>query len=73
MKNVKVVFLIVAIVFVAVVVIQNTEEVVTQVLFAEIRLPRAVLLIVTFAVGFAVGAVATLKLRNRGKPPTPAA
>ena len=68
MKNPKTIL--VVIVFVAVLVVQNTEEVVTRILFSEFRMPRAVLLFVTFALGFVVGAIVTMRFR---KPAVPAA
>ncbi|MGB0578116.1 MAG: LapA family protein [Limisphaerales bacterium] len=38
-----------------VIILQNTEDVVTQILWVEISMPRALLLLLTFAVGFGLG------------------
>lgn len=67
MKNAKVLFLILAVMFVAILVIQNTEEVVTKLLFAEVRMPHAVLLFTIFVLGFAAGAVTTMRVQKRKK------
>jgi uncharacterized integral membrane protein len=45
----------VAVILVLIVILQNTEPVVTQVLWLDIPMPRALLLFITFAVGFGSG------------------
>jgi uncharacterized integral membrane protein len=49
-----------------VVILQNTDSVTTRVLSAEIELPRAVLLLITLAMGFVLG-FATAFWRGRRK------
>ena len=52
-----------------VVVLQNTETVVTEVLFYSLSLPLAALLLVTLLVGFVFGALfgAWMKRRSKGR------
>jgi uncharacterized integral membrane protein len=71
MKNVKLIVLIAAILALAILVVQNTDQVTTKLLFAEIRMPQAVLLFVVFATGFAAGAVTTMRVRRRKPQATP--
>ena len=52
-------------VLVIVVVLQNTEEVPTKILFFTVSLPRAVLLFVTFLAGFVVGRFALRKKKKQ--------
>ena len=40
---------------VLIIILQNTDPVETKVLWVEITMPRALLLLVTFAVGFGLG------------------
>ena len=47
------------------VILQNTQTVETRLLFVTISMPRALLLIVTFLVGFAVGVILTGHWRRR--------
>lgn len=44
---------------------QNTESVNTQILFAKIEMPRAMMLIFTLLLGFVMGMVASAFLRRR--------
>ena len=55
---------ILAAVLVVVVIVQNTAEVKTKILFAEITMPRAVLLFTTAVLGFLAG---VLFQRSRAK------
>ena len=43
-----------------IIVLQNTESVQTKVLFMEISMPRALLLLVTLCIGFIAGVAGTL-------------
>ena len=53
---------------VVIVVLQNTEPVQTRLLFAEVTMPRAVLLFLTTAIGFVLGMlVALITIRRRSK------
>jgi uncharacterized integral membrane protein len=67
MKNAKVLFLILAVMLITILVIQNTGEVVTKLLFAEVSMPHAVLLLTVFVLGFAAGAVTTMRVQKRKK------
>lgn len=44
---------------------QNTESVNTQILFAKIEMPRAMMLLFTLLLGFVMGMVASAFLRRR--------
>ena len=50
-------------------ILQNTEDVVTRLLFFELSMPRAVWLLVTFAVGVATGILITVRLKRKGTLP----
>lgn len=55
-------------ILVLIVIIQNTQTVTTRLLFMEISMPRALLLIVMLAVGFAAGVLVTgAAYRKRAK------
>ncbi len=51
-----------------IIVIQNTESVETRLLFATVTMPRAVLLFIATAVGFALGVLASLIVWGKQKP-----
>jgi uncharacterized integral membrane protein len=50
-----------------IIVLQNTETVETRLLFWSISMPRAVLLLGTSLIGFAVGIIASLFLCRKGE------
>jgi len=56
-----------------VIVMQNTEEVSTRILFFTVTMPRAVLLFVTLLVGFILGMVVATRLdrSSKTKPAAP--
>ncbi|MEM9373088.1 MAG: LapA family protein [Planctomycetota bacterium] len=54
-SRLKLAAVILSLIVVAIVVIQNTEQVETRILFMTITMPRAVLLFVTAALGFGAG------------------
>lgn len=56
-----------AIVFLLLIIIifQNVESVTTHLLFVTIKMPRAVLLLVTVAVGFILGQIFSLNFSRR--------
>ena len=54
-RTARTVLAVVLLVLVVIVVLQNTETVRTDILFVELAMPRALLLIVTFALGTLVG------------------
>ncbi len=69
MKRLRLILALVLAVLVAIVVLQNTESVETNILFAKIIMPRAVLLFTTVLVGFALGVLTSLIwLRKRAQP-----
>jgi uncharacterized integral membrane protein len=55
MKQAKLVIIAVLIVLTIVVILQNTEEVDTRILFVTVTMPRALLLLVTFLIGAVSG------------------
>lgn len=60
MKKLRLIAASVLAVLMVVVVLQNTEAVETHVLFATVTMPRAVLLLTTALVGFALGILTSL-------------
>jgi uncharacterized membrane protein YciS (DUF1049 family) len=68
-KKAKVVAVIVLSILAVIVVLQNTEIVETKILFASMRMSRALLLIVTFGTGFVVGLLVMSQLHRRFRPP----
>lgn len=64
MKKFKMISLAVVSVLVLIVVLQNTDSVETKILFVTLTMPRAFLLLVTFLIGFVVGAVSLLGLSS---------
>jgi len=73
MSRAKIIVMAALVVLVIVIVLQNTQAVETKLLFVTISMPRAVLLLVTLLAGFALGLVASERLRKlprrrKGKP-----
>lgn len=62
MPQIKRVALLVLAGLVVIVVLQNTETVQTRILFLTVSMPRAVLLVITTLVGFAIGVLVTFLL-----------
>ena len=60
MKKVRLIVTLVLAVLVVIVVLQNTEAVETQLLFATVTMPRAVLLLITALIGFSLGILTSL-------------
>ena len=67
MRNFKLVIASLLAVLVAVVVVQNREQVATHILFATVMMPHAILLFITAAAGFALGVILTLSLSTKRK------
>ena len=68
MKKVKVIVVLVILLLVVIVFLQNTEAVETKLLFMTITMPRVLLLVVTFILGFVGGLItASYILRKPGK------
>ncbi len=65
MKKAKLVLVIVLVAIGAIIVLQNTTEVETRILWYSMTMPRAVLLLVTGLVGFAVGVIACMGARKK--------
>ena len=71
MRKARLIATVVLAVLVVIVVLQNTETVETRLLFATVTMPRAVLLLTTALVGFALGVLtAFLMMRQRQRPRT---
>ena len=69
MKKLRLIMTLVLAVLVIIVVLQNTEAVETQLLFATVTMPRAVLLLTTALIGFALGILTSLVwMRKQEKP-----
>ncbi len=67
MSKVKVATLVVVALLVVIVILQNTDEVETNVLFATIKMTRAALLLVTLFVGFLIGLLTAGRLGRKRK------
>jgi len=68
MKNAKIILIILILSLAVVVSLQNKQEVETKFLFTTITMPRVLLLLSTFALGFFVGLItASLIRRKSGK------
>lgn len=65
MHKAKHILWIVLLVLSIIVILQNTTAVETKILFFTITMPRAVLLLVTALVGYAIGALTTMSLCNK--------
>ena len=58
-NKLKLIVTVVAVVLVIIVILQNMEPATTQLLFATIEMPRAVLLIINLLIGFGAGMLTT--------------
>lgn len=67
MKNIKLVFAVIAIVLVLIIIFQNTQQVETRLLFFTFSMPNAVLIAVTFAIGLVVGWLLAITARWKKK------
>ena len=67
MRNLKIIVASILAILVAIMVVQNREPVTTHLLFATIVMPHAVLLFITAAAGFALGALITLSQATKRK------
>ena len=71
MKKAKLIVIVVISILAFIIFLQNTESVETRILFMKVAMPRAILLISTFLVGFIAGTITTsLLLRKSGKKKT---
>jgi len=65
MKNVRLIVSAIVVVLVIIVLLQNTEQVQTRLLFATITMPRAILLASTMLIGFVIGLVVAGRARKK--------
>ena len=65
LKKIKLIAGGIVIVLMAIVIFQNFEQQTIKILFASIRMPIALLLILTFAIGMIAGWIATLVLKKK--------
>jgi len=73
MKKFKVILIVVILSIAVIVALQNKEEVETKFLFMSVTMPRMLLILVTFALGFLGGLItASLILRKSDKTKQPA-
>ena len=56
-------------ILVVVLIAQNPEAVDTKLIFVTVTMPRAMLLLVTFLLGFAVGAIVATGVCRKGRQP----
>jgi uncharacterized integral membrane protein len=73
-KKVKIIIAAVVLLLVVIVVSQNTQPVETKLLFMQVTMPWALLLLITLLVGFAAGVIMTASLmtaRRRKAPSQP--
>lgn len=62
MKQMKIIGIIVLVLLCLIILLQNTATVETRILFITITMPRAVLLLITTCIGFALGVLVSLVL-----------
>jgi uncharacterized integral membrane protein len=67
MKQVKIIAALILAIVCLIIVLQNTATVETKILFISITMPRAVLLLATTAIGFALGVLVSLILCKKQK------
>ncbi len=65
MHKIKLIALLILAVLVVVLILQNTQAVVTRLLFVTVSMPLAALLVLTLLVGFAGGVLTALKVGKR--------
>tara|TARA_B110000881_G_C18574005_1_gene517348 strand:+ start:1587 stop:1820 length:234 start_codon:yes stop_codon:yes gene_type:complete len=71
LKKIKYISSGIVIILMGIIIFQNFEEKTIKILFAEIRMPVALLLILTFAIGMLAGWVATLMTTKKVVPKEP--
>lgn len=64
-KKIKAGILISSLVLLAIIIFQNTGEITTKLLFAEVRMPQAMLLLLTSAFGFLLGFIMAFAKANK--------
>ena len=68
MKRFKLISTAVLILLGIIIILQNTEQVETRLLFVSITMPRAILLMGTTMIGFALGILVSLFFQRRDQP-----
>ena len=68
MSRAKIIGVAVVTVLVLIILLQNTDTVETKLLFATIKMPRALLLFITLLVGFLVGLVTAGRMTRKPAP-----
>ena len=67
MRKLKIIVASILVILVSIIVVQNREPVATHLLFATVVMPHAVLLFITAAAGFGLGALLRLSLNTKRK------
>lgn len=62
MRRIKLVFIAILLLLIAIIILQNTESVETQLLFYTLTMPRALLLLCTALLGFIVGLFSAVRI-----------
>lgn len=70
MKKLKLAIALTALALISIIVLQNSEQIETKILFATITMPRAILLGVTFVIGIIVGLLIALIVSEKRKKNT---
>lgn len=70
MKKAKIISIIVICILALIIILQNTASTETKLLFATVTMSRALLLMVTFVMGFAAGLITSYRVRRSGKSKT---
>jgi uncharacterized integral membrane protein len=65
MKKAKTIFTLILVAIGAIIVLQNTEATQTNILWYTITMPRAVLLVATALIGFAIGVIVCLSAKKK--------
>ena len=71
MERFKLISILTLILLGVIIILQNTVPVETKLLFITITMPRAVLLLTTTFIGFALGVLVSLHFRRKGKKAEP--
>ena len=68
MKRFKLISIAILILLGIIIILQNTEQVETKLLFVSITMPRAILLMGTTMIGFALGILVSLFFQRKNQP-----
>jgi lipopolysaccharide assembly protein A len=64
-KKIKTFFIVVVTLLILIVIFQNTQAVQTKLLFQTVTMPKALLIIISLLIGFALGVIVTTLLRTK--------